>query len=652
MCGIAGLLTTGRVSEATVHAMSEALAHRGPDDQGGWIDAQAGVGLGHRRLSIVDLSEAGHQPYHSRCGRYVLTYNGEIYNHSDVRRAVEAVAGTVPWRGHSDTETLLEAISLWGLAEALKRCSGMFALGLWDRQTRELSLARDRIGEKPLFYGWNGDKILFGSTLDALRAVPGFAAQVDPDVTALYLRFNCVPAPFSIYRHVYKVLPGTIVTLDARAIGQRPSLPPVVPSTAPGVSCARYWSAAQVAREGTQAPEHDPDRALATLERTLTTAVTQQTMSDVPIGAFLSGGVDSSLIVALMRQAIGGRVRTFTIGFEEPEQDEAPHAAAIARHLGTEHYEHYITPVQAMDVIALMPVMYDEPFADSSQIATHILSRETRRSVTVALSGDGGDELFGGYNRYLMTSRIFDRLSMLPASGQRGLGRLLGRIPANMWDRVAGLPFLPPMPMLGNKAQKIARAMRSGGALDEIYAAFTEEWHAGVPVAHASRLPAPATDRAFNGETREEQMMYWDMLSYLPDDILTKVDRASMAVGLEVRAPMLDRDVVACAWQTPLALKIRGGQSKWLLRQLLYRHVPASLVERPKAGFGVPLAQWLRGPLRPWAEELLSPSSLANVEGLDGAAVQLRWQQHLRGTHEWTAALWSVLMLMSWQNRC
>jgi asparagine synthase (glutamine-hydrolysing) len=651
MCGLAGLLTTGAVTEETMRAMAAAVAHRGPDDQGFWIDAEAGIGLAHRRLSIVDLSAAGHQPFHSACGRFVLSYNGEIYNHAELRRAIEAT-GPVDWRGHSDTETLVEAIACWGLEEALRRASGMFALALWNRETRELSLARDRVGEKPLFYGWNGDRILFGSSLASFRAVPGFVGEVDPDVTALYLRFNYVPAPFSIYRRIYKVMPGTIVTIDQRAIHQPPSLPPAVPSPRPGLSFTRYWSLAAVAQEGERQPEHDPDRALAALERTLSTAVAQQTMGDVPIGAFLSGGVDSSLIVALMQRAIGGRVRTFTLGFDEPSMDEAPHAFAIARHLGTEHHEHYITTAEAMDAVARMPSIYDEPFADSSQIATHILSRETRRTVTAALSGDGGDELFGGYNRYLMTGQIFDRLSLLPASGRRGLGRLLAGVPTDLWDRIGTFRFMPKIPMLGNKAHKVARAMRSGGGLDDIYAAFTEEWHSGVPISHSTRLALPAIDTALQGRSREEQMMYWDMMSYLPDDILTKVDRASMAVGLEVRTPMLDRDVIATAWRTPLALKIRDGQSKWLLRQLLFRYVPPVLIERPKTGFGVPLGRWLRGPLRDWAESLLSPAALEGVAGLDAAAVRQRWHQHLRGTHDWTVALWSVLMLMGWQSEC
>jgi asparagine synthase (glutamine-hydrolysing) len=651
MCGIAGMLTTGAVTEAALRAMAGAIAHRGPDDEGVWVDASAGIGLSHRRLSIVDLSAAGHQPFHSRCGRYVLTYNGEIYNHADLRRSLEE-AGPVAWHGHSDTETLLEAIARWGLTTALQRASGMFALALWDRETRQLSLARDRVGEKPLFYGWSHGRILFGSSLAALRAAPGFSGEMDPDVTALYLRFNYVPAPFSIYRGVYKVLPGTIVTLDARAVPQAPSQPPAAPSQQPGLVCARYWSLAAVAQEGAARPERDPERALADLERTLNQAVAQQTMGDVPVGAFLSGGVDSSLIVALMQRAIGGRVRTFTLGLEDPSQDEAPHAAAIARHLGTEHHEHYASASEAVDVIAAMPSIYDEPFADSSQIATHILSRETRRTVTVALSGDGGDELFGGYNRYTMTSRIFDRLALLPASGRRGLGRLLAGISTDAWDRMGALPFMPTVAMLGNKTHKVAQAMRTGGDLEAIYAAFTEEWHTGLPYAHQARLAAPSADRAYRGETREDQMMYWDMMSYLPDDILTKVDRASMAVGLEVRAPMLDRDVVATAWATPLALKIRDGQSKWLLRQLLFRHVPQSLIERPKSGFGVPLGRWLRGPLREWTEAHLTPAALAGVAGLDAAAVQHRWQQHLRGTHDWTASLWSVLMLIGWQSRC
>lgn len=649
MCGIAGMLTTRAVTEPALRAMARAIAHRGPDDEGVWLDASAGIGLAHRRLSIVDLSSAGHQPFHSRCGRYVLAYNGEVYNHAELRRSLEE-AGPVAWQGHSDTETLVEAIARWGLTAALQRASGMFALALWDRDTRQLSLARDRMGEKPLFYGWSQGRILFGSSLAALRATPGFAGEMDPDVTALYLRFNYVPAPYSIYRGIYKVLPGTIVTLDARAVPQVPSQAPAVSSQQPGISCTRYWSLAQVARDGAADPERDPDRALATLERTLSAAVGQQTMGDVPVGAFLSGGVDSSLIVALMQRAIGERVRTFTLGLEDPTQDEAPHAAAIARHLGTEHHEHYASAAEAVDVIAAMPAIYDEPFADSSQIATHILSRETRRTVTVALSGDGGDELFGGYNRYTMTSRIFDRLALLPASGRRGLGRLLAGISTDMWDRMGALPFMPTVPMLGNKTHKVAQAMRTGGDLEAIYAAFTEEWHTGFPFAHRARLAAPSADRAFQGETREDQMMYWDMMSYLPDDILTKVDRASMAVGLEVRAPMLDRDVIASAWATPLALKIRSGQSKWLLRQLLYRHVPAALIERPKSGFGVPLGRWLRGPLREWADALLAPAALASIEGLDAAAVQRRWQQHLRGTHDWTASLWSVLMLIGWRG--
>lgn len=651
MCGIAGMLTTGAVSDATMRAMADAIANRGPDDSGTWIDESAGIGFAHRRLSIIDLSPAGHQPYHSACGRYVLTYNGEIYNHVELRRAVEA-EGPVAWRGHSDTETLLEAIARWGLTSALERASGMFALALWDRQTRQLSLARDRVGEKPLFYGWSEGRLLFGSTLAALRAVPGFVGETDPDVTALYLRFNYVPAPFSIYRHVYKVMPGTIVTLDARALAQTPSGPPAVTFQQAGLSCTRYWSLADLAQAGTQAPERDPARALDTLERTLTTAVTQQTMGDVPVGAFLSGGVDSSLIVALMQRAIGGRVRTFTLGLEEPSQDEAPHAAAIARHLGTEHHEHYATAAEAMDVIAAMPSIYDEPFADSSQIATHILSRETRRVVTVALSGDGGDELFAGYNRYVMTSRIFDRLALLPAGGRRGLGRLMAGVSTDIWDRLGNLPVGPNVPMLGNKTHKVAQAMQSGGELPAIYAAFTEEWHSGVPLASHSRLGTPALDDAFRGQTREEQMMYWDTMSYLPDDILTKVDRASMAVGLEVRAPMLDRDVIAAAWATPLSLKIRNGQSKWLLRQLLFQHVPQALIERPKSGFGVPLGRWLRGPMRDWAEALLAPDVIGSMEGLDAQAVQNRWQQHLRGTHDWTASLWSVLMLIGWREQC
>ncbi|WP_156840057.1 asparagine synthase (glutamine-hydrolyzing) [Novosphingobium aquimarinum] len=651
MCGIAGILTTQVVSEATVRAMARAVAHRGPDDEGVWIDPDAGIGLGHRRLSIVDLSQAGHQPFASRCGRYMLTFNGEIYNHADIRRELEA-GEPIGWRGHSDTETLIEAIARWGLKDALRRCSGMFALGLWDRQTRQLHLARDRIGEKPLFYGWNGQSILFGSGLAPFRAVPGFSASIDQRALSLYFRFNCVPAPWSIYRDIFKVMPGTIVTLDAQAIGRPHMLLPDQPSPGPHASCERFWSLADVVRAERATPESDPQHAADHLEAALTAAIARQTMGDVPIGAFLSGGVDSSLIVALMRKAIGSRVRTFTIGFEDPAYDEAPHAAAIARHLGTEHYEHYLTPQAAIDAIDRLPEIYDEPFADSSQIATHILSRETRRTVKVALSGDGGDELFGGYNRYVMTSRIFDRLALIPASARRGLGRMIGGISSDTLDRMATLPLMPKMAMLGNKAHKVAQAMRSDGQLGEIYAAFTEEWHAGLPLSDASRQPVFIADPLGAELTREEQMMYWDLMTYLPDDILTKVDRASMDVGLEVRAPMLDPEVIACAWRTPLAFKIRNGQGKCILRDVLYRHVPPALIERPKSGFGVPLGRWLRGPLREWAEEGLSDASLDAFEGLDHAAIRQRWQQHLRGSHDWTVALWSVLMLTRWHAQC
>lgn len=651
MCGIAGLFSSAGVTEATVRAMARALAHRGPDDEGVWLDAERGIGLGHRRLSIVDLSQAGHQPFASRCGRYMLTFNGEIYNHADVRRELEA-GEAIPWRGHSDTETLIEAIARWGLADALRRCGGMFALGLWDRETQRLSLARDRVGEKPLYYGWNGRSILFASSLASFRAVPGFAAPIDQRALSLYFRFNYVPAPWSIYQDVFKVMPGTIITLDARAIGRPHVLLPDRPSPGPHATCERFWSLDDVVRAERGDPERDPKRAADQLEATLSAAIARQTMSDVPIGAFLSGGVDSSLIVALMRNAIGSRVRTFTIGFEDPAYDEAPHAAAIARHLGTEHHEHYLSPQAAIDTIDRLPEIYDEPFADSSQIATHILSRETRRTVTVALSGDGGDELFGGYNRYVMTSRIFDRLALIPPGARRGLGRAIGGVSTDLLDRLATLPLVPKMAMLGNKAHKVARAMRSGGALEEIYAAFTEEWHSGVPLMDRTPQPLYRPDADDRGLTREEQMMYWDIMTYLPDDILTKVDRASMDVGLEVRAPMLDPQVIACAWRTPLDFKVHGGQGKHVLREVLYRHVPPALIERPKSGFGVPLNRWLRGPLREWAEEGLSEASLSAFDGLDHAAIHHRWKQHLRGTHDWTVALWSVLMLTSWRAQC
>lgn len=635
--------------------MADALTHRGPDDGGAWADAEAGIALSHRRLAIVDLSPAGHQPMRSTCGRYVVVYNGEIYNHFELRRELEA-NGSIEWRGHSDTETLVHSIARWGLDATLTRAVGMFAIAVWDRQEQTLSLTRDRMGEKPLFYGWSRGGLVFGSELKALRAVPGFDNPVDPDVLSLYLRFNYVPAPWSILRHIYKIEPGTILTFERATLAVTPLLPPMVDGVRPvGVTARRYWSLDAIVTKPTDAGISEAD-ALARLETRLTEAVKIQTIADVPVGAFLSGGVDSSAIVALMRNVTDANIKTFTIGFEAAGFDEAPHARAVAKHLGTDHHEMYVSPEDVRSVIPDLPRIYDEPFADSSQIPTVLLSRMTRASVTVALSGDAGDELFCGYNRYLLSRRYWDAVGRVPASLRTGLGKaLIGVAPAT-WDLLTRLPLVPHIGSLGDKVHKVGRMLQTPVGIADIYREASEEWSGQLPLSSPTRLTATIDAPRMLRDTAQEQMMHWDMQSYLPNDILVKVDRAAMAAGLETRVPLLDHRVVEQAWATPLDYKLRDGQGKWALRQILYRYVPKELIERPKAGFAIPIGSWLRGPLREWAEELLSASALAEQPTLDAAAIRARWAEHITGTRDRTASLWGVLMFQAWarewaQNR-
>jgi asparagine synthase (glutamine-hydrolysing) len=651
MCGIAGLWSRSE-SAIDAGAMADALTHRGPDDRGVWTDIDAGIALSHRRLAIIDLSPAGHQPMPSPCGRYIVAYNGEVYNHLDLRRELDA-REPLNWRGHSDTETLVHSIARWGLDATLQRAVGMFAIAVWDRQERTLSLARDRIGEKPLFYGWSCGGIVFGSELKALRAAPGFANPIDPHVLSLYLRFNYVPAPWSILRHVFKVEPGVIVTLGRDALGTPPALPPTVADTAlsggtlAGVTCRRYWSLDAVVAAGAD-PAMTESEALSGLEAKLTEAVKIQTVADVPVGAFLSGGVDSSAIVALMRNVTSADIKTFTIGFAETGFDEAPHARAVAAHLGTDHHEMYVNAEDVRAVIPDLAQIYDEPFADSSQIPTVLLSRLTRKSVTVALSGDGGDELFCGYNRYLVSRRYWDAAARVPAPLRAGIGKALARLSPGTWDALTRLPGAPHISMLGDKVHKVGRMLQTEVGIADIYRASSEEWSGGLPLTSDVRLAASIDTPPALRDKASEQMMHWDMQSYLPNDILTKVDRAAMAASLETRVPLLDHRVVEWAWRTPLAFKVRDGQGKWALRQILYRYVPKALIERPKAGFAIPIGAWLRGPLRDWAESLLSADALAEQPTLDITAIRTRWAEHLAGTHDRTASLWGVLMFQAW----
>lgn len=641
MCGIAGYLTSpANTSSAELagiaQAMNVSLGHRGPDDQGIWTDAETGIAFAHRRLSIVDLSAAGHQPMVSANGRYVIIYNGEVYSHEPIR--AELAAKGYSFRGHSDTEVILESIVESGIEATVSRLIGMFAIALWDRRDRTLTLIRDRLGIKPLYWAKFGGLFLFGSELKALRAHPRFEARIDRAAVAAYMRHNYVPAPRTIYDNVYKLEPGTILTLPWQA---EPKF-------------NRYWSARAAARDGIAAPLQCSDNEAADqLESLLRDAVQRRMIADVPLGAFLSGGVDSSAVVAMMQSAGSGKARTFTIGFSEPGYDEAPHAAEVARHLGTDHTELTVNAQQARDTIPDIPQWFDEPFADSSQIPTYLVSKLTRKHVTVALSGDGGDELFAGYNRYQLASQSWRKLTLLPRSLRTMMAGALTSVSPDSWSRL--LSFLPDKIRPAEAGDKIHKAASVLGLSDPaaLYRRLVTHWEPGgvmpgTPEAHGV-LWDDSIAREFPDPLAQMQLL--DQLTYLPDDILTKVDRASMAVALEARVPLLDHRVVEFSWRLPQTMKLRNGTSKWLLRQVLYRHVPAALIERPKMGFGIPLGEWLRGPLRDWAENLLSAQRLRDGGLLDPAIVRRHWDEHLSGRRNWQHLIWDVLMLEAWRER-
>lgn len=646
MCGLAGFVSWLRfpadASESAVR-MAGAIAHRGPDDAGVWCDAEAGVVLAHRRLAVLDLTPAGHQPMRSACGRYVIIFNGEIYNHLELRHELSraALLPTDGWRGHADTETLLQAFVAWGVAETLRRCVGMFAFALWDRDTRLLTLARDRLGEKPLYYGWQGQVFLFASELKALQANPAFRSEIDREALALYMRHNCIPAPYSVWSGIYKLVPGTMLTLRHG-------------ETDPQTNS--YWSIHEIAERGEREPFMGTDaEAMEKLEFVLQRSVSAQMQADVPLGAFLSGGVDSSLVLALMRAQSDQPVRSFTIGFQESAYNEAEHARAVAAHLGTEHTEWVVTPENCMALIPRLPALYDEPFADSSQIPTFLVSQLARQHVTVSLSGDGGDELFGGYNRYVWATRIWRRIGWAPRPMRAALAAVLTIFPPDAWNTLfarlgrflpSGWRYANP----GDKLHKLAEvlAVRSP---EEIYLGLVSHWRntsdlvIGTPgLAARSNDPARVPHLA----DFESRMMYLDQITYLPNDILTKVDRAAMGVSLETRVPLLDHRVVEFAWSLPLSMKIRHGQGKWLLRQVLYRHVPQALIERPKMGFGIPLDVWLRGPLKKWAAAYLDANRLGAEGYFDPAPVHQKWLEHLSGRRNWSYHLWDVLMFQAW----
>jgi asparagine synthase (glutamine-hydrolysing) len=663
MCGFAGFLTTDASAivsyEAVATRMAHAIQHRGPDDAGAWADAQAGIALGHRRLSIVDLSAAGHQPMHSASGRFVLAFNGEIYNHLVLRAELEG--NDIAWRGHSDTETLLAGFDTWGVEAALKKTVGMFAIALWDKQARNLTLARDRFGEKPLYYGWVGQRanasgpaFVFGSELKALRVYPGFDNPVCREALAKYMRFMYIPAPSSIYQGVFKLEPGCLLTIQGKPPAAAPTLPLQPGADHETLSLRRWWSLADVVQAGVRNPINDEAEALQALESGLSEAVKLQSLADVPLGAFLSGGVDSSAIVALMQQQGTQPVKTFTIGFEEAAFDESDYARAVAHHLGTSHTELYVTSDQARDVISELPAMYDEPFADSSQIPTHLVCKAAHQHVKVALSGDAGDELFGGYNRYFWGPHMWKRLAWMPYAVRQALGVAVSSVPVGAWDAFgaplnAVLPASSGIARVGDKAHKLAARLRSVRNMDELYWSLVAEWQDPAAVVKGVDAGTPALARHAPAHLSSvERMMYFDSLTYLPDDILCKVDRASMATSLETRVPFLDHRVAELAWRLPLHMKIRGGEGKWALRQVLYQYVPRELIERPKAGFGIPVGQWLRGPLRDWAEGLLDEKRLHAEGYFHPAPIRQRWAEHVKGHRDHTHSLWAVLMFQTW----
>ena len=667
MCGISGCICSVSGLTEVAKNMATTLGHRGPDDEGIWIDEVEGVALSHRRLSILDLSPTGHQPMISRCGRYVIVFNGEIYNHLDLRCDLEKVdivsenssAGTEDdmnpppqnlqqmvrgrWRGHSDTETLLAAIAAWDVEAKLRRCVGMFAFALWDRKTQTLTLARDRMGEKPLYYGWQGDAFIFGSELKTLNTHPAFRSEIDRNTLNLFFRYNYIPAPYSIYKGTYKLLPGTYLQI---AVNNRQAEANHAPKP--------YWDLKTIAEHGMNAPFTRTEReAVDELEHLISQSIRGQMLADVPVGAFLSGGIDSSTIVALMQAQSSQPVRTFTIGFYEDEYNEADHAKAVAEHLGTDHTELYVTAEEAIDVISRLPFLYDEPFADSSQIPTFLISNLAHRHVKVCLSGDGGDELFGGYNRYFWAPLVYQKFGRLPHLVRLMASRSLSKVPVAIADPIF----------------KAVRHFQRGG-WTSTYSAHKQQRFATMldfespealyrNIVSQSRRPAEIVPGSTEPKTVITDPSQWIIQSKFEKSIIwTKCNtsrmtylrkwRAAMGVSLETRVPMLDHRIVEFAWRLPLSMKMRDGQSKWILRQVLYRHVPVEIIERPKMGFSVPISDWLRGPLKEWAEVLLDEKRIKEEGILNPEPIRDKWIAHGEGKRDWSDYLWDVLMFQTW----
>lgn len=647
MCGLTGFYSPLPLNDSHRIALNmiNALAHRGPDDVGVWSDEDFRLTLGHRRLSIIDLSQAGHQPMRSACDRYIIVFNGEIYNHLALREQLLDDDKTPVWRGHSDTETLLACFAAWGIEKTLQAATGMFALALWDRKSKVLTLARDRLGEKPLYWGWQDDTLLFGSELKALKAHPACKRQIDRNSLALLLRHGFIASPYSIYEGIEKLRAGHFINIPLANL-----------AGAKSASSVAYWAMNNVIADGQSHLFTGTDeQATDVLEQQLSHSIGAQMLADVPLGAFLSGGIDSSTIVALMQAQSNRPVRTFTIGFDDKQYNEAVHAQAIAHHLGTQHTELYVQPSDALAIIPRLPEIYDEPFADSSQIPTFLISQLTHQHVTVALSGDGGDELFGGYNTYQFVPQLWEKIDRSPAPLRRLAAAGLSCISSSGWN--AALAPLQPMlsdkfkhSITGEKFHKLAEIL-SSVSKEAFYRQLSSHWKNPEQVVMGAVEPDTLLNEPSawpQVDSFEHWMMAMSAQTYMIDDILVKVDRASMSNSLEVRVPMLDHRLVELAWTFPLHMKIRNGAGKWLLRQVLYRHVPQALIDRPKKGFSIPLADWLRGPLRNWADSLLNETRLNREGYFNTAQIRKTWQLHLDGERDCATKLWCVLMFQAW----
>jgi asparagine synthase (glutamine-hydrolysing) len=644
MCGIAGFFGPVKNPKDILIKMGNSIKHRGPNDSDEWYDPNSKIGLSHRRLSIIDLTKFGRQPMISKSGRYVIVYNGEIYNHLDLRNELS----NKYWNGSSDTETLLQCFEEWELDKTLIKIVGMFSFALWDGKLRCLTLCRDRMGEKPLYFGWQGtgynSAFLFGSELKALTVHPQFRQEINRDAIALQLRHNYIPAPYSIYNDIYKLLPGHYLQLNENDFKKK-----FLPDSKP------YWSLTDVAISGANNPlTLSIEDIINQLEKLLHTSIKQKMISDVPLGAFLSGGVDSSTVVALMQAQSAHKIKTFSIGINDDDYNEAKYAKEVAKHLGTDHTEIYVSAQQAMAVIPKLPTLYDEPFSDSSQIPTFLVSQLAKQYVTVSLSGDGGDELFCGYNRYTMSKNLWNKLSLIPFSFRKILASGIDSITPQSWNKlVKYVPSLNKYLNFGDKIHKGANLLNCR-TLSELHYKLVSHCQNPNEIVLNSKEPSTFLTNykpKLPGLDDQQQMMALDSLTYLPDDILVKIDRAAMAISLETRVPFLDHRVVEYAWRIPQSLKLRNGQSKWILRQILYKYVPKKIIERPKMGFGIPIGTWLRGPLRDWAECLLNATRLRQQGYLNPDLIRAKWSEHLSGKRNWQYHLWDVLMFQSWLDK-